>query len=89
MGKYIKTRTKAKKVDRISFEEMLEMASLGSKVLQIRSVEFAGKYQVPLRVLSSFDNDDDGAFDENFKQNVEKVTRLNKQLQLVHFLSKI
>ncbi|MEG2472105.1 aspartate kinase [Acinetobacter sp.] len=54
---------KARKVDRISFEEMLEMASLGSKVLQIRSVEFAGKYQVPLRVLSSFDNDDDGAFD--------------------------
>jgi aspartate kinase len=38
----------------ISFEEMLEMASLGSKVLQIRSVEFAGKYRVPLRVLSSF-----------------------------------
>ena len=61
---------KAKKVDRISFEEMLEMASLGSKVLQIRSVEFAGKYQVPLRVLSSFDNDNDGAFDEDFKQNV-------------------
>ncbi|MBL8322526.1 MAG: aspartate kinase, partial [Acinetobacter sp.] len=57
-------------VDRISFEEMLEMASLGSKVLQIRSVEFAGKYQVPLRVLSSFDNDDDGAFDEEFKNNV-------------------
>ena len=49
---------------------MLEMASLGSKVLQIRSVEFAGKYQVPLRVLSSFDNDDDGAFDEDFKQNI-------------------
>jgi aspartate kinase len=49
---------------------MLEMASLGSKVLQIRSVEFAGKYQVPLRVLSSFDNDDDGAFDEEFKKNV-------------------
>ena len=47
---------------------MLEMASLGSKVLQIRSVEFAGKYQVPLRVLSSFDNDEDGAFDEEFKR---------------------
>lgn len=61
---------KAKKIDRISFEEMLEMASLGSKVLQIRSVEFAGKYQVPLRVLSSFDNDDDGAFDDEFKENV-------------------
>jgi aspartate kinase len=46
---------KARKLDRITFEEMLEMASLGSKVLQIRSVEFAGKYRVPLRVLSSFD----------------------------------
>ncbi|WP_295392756.1 aspartate kinase [uncultured Thiodictyon sp.] len=45
---------KARKLDRITFEEMLEMASLGSKVLQIRSVEFAGKYKVPLRVLSSF-----------------------------------
>ena len=44
----------ARKLDRITFEEMLEMASLGSKVLQIRSVEFAGKYRVPLRVLSSF-----------------------------------
>jgi aspartate kinase len=61
---------KAKKLSRITFEEMLEMASLGSKVLQIRSVEFAGKYQVPLRVLSSFDNDTDGAFDEDFKNNV-------------------
>ncbi len=44
----------AKRLTTISFEEMLEMASLGSKVLQIRSVEFAGKYRVPLRVLSSF-----------------------------------
>lgn len=44
----------ARRLDRITFEEMLEMASLGSKVLQIRAVEFAGKYQVPLRVLSSF-----------------------------------
>lgn len=61
---------KAKKLDRITFEEMLEMASLGSKVLQIRSVEFAGKYQVPLRVLSSFDNDNDGAFNEDFKKNI-------------------
>ncbi len=43
----------ARRLDRITFEEMLEMASLGSKVLQIRSVEFAGKYSVPLRVLSS------------------------------------
>jgi len=45
----------ARRLDRITFEEMLEMASLGSKVLQIRSVEFAGKYNVPLRVLSSFE----------------------------------
>jgi aspartate kinase len=46
---------RARKLERITFEEMLEMASLGSKVLQIRSVEFAGKYKVPLRVLSSFE----------------------------------
>src|SRR6266496_3661868 len=46
----------ARRLDRITFEEMLEMASLGSKVLQIRSVEFAGKYRVKLRVLSSFDD---------------------------------
>ncbi|MDD3380516.1 MAG: aspartate kinase [Rugosibacter sp.] len=45
----------AKKLDQITFEEMLEMASLGSKVLQIRSVEFAGKYKVKLRVLSSLE----------------------------------
>jgi aspartate kinase len=45
----------ARRLDKITFEEMLEMASLGSKVLQIRSVEFAGKYKVKLRVLSSFD----------------------------------
>jgi aspartate kinase len=44
----------ARRLHTVSFEEMLEMASMGSKVLQIRSVEFAGKYQVPLRVLSSF-----------------------------------
>ncbi len=47
---------KARRLDRITFEEMLEMASLGSKVLQIRAVEFAGKYNVPLRVLSTFDD---------------------------------
>ncbi|MGB3610887.1 MAG: aspartate kinase [Cellvibrio sp.] len=45
---------RARRLEKITFEEMLEMASLGSKVLQIRSVEFAGKYNVPLRVLSSF-----------------------------------
>jgi len=44
----------ARRLDKITFEEMLEMASMGSKVLQIRAVEFAGKYSVPLRVLHSF-----------------------------------
>lgn len=61
---------KAKKLAKITFEEMLEMASLGSKVLQIRSVEFAGKYKVPLRVLSSFDENVDGTFDDDFKNTV-------------------
>ncbi len=46
----------ARRLERITFEEMLEMASLGSKVLQIRAVEFAGKYAVPLRVLSAFED---------------------------------
>lgn len=46
--------SEARRLDHITFEEMLEMASLGAKVLQIRSVEFASKYNVPLRVLSSF-----------------------------------
>ena len=46
--------SQAQRLDKITFEEMLEMASLGSKVLQIRAVEFAGKYNVPLRVLHSF-----------------------------------
>ncbi len=50
----------ARKLDRSTFEEMLEMASLGSKVLQIRSVEFAGKYKVKLRVLSSFQEEGEG-----------------------------
>ena len=50
----------ARKLDAITFEEMLEMASLGSKVLQIRSVEFAGKYKVKLRVLSSFEDEGEG-----------------------------
>ena len=48
----------ARRLDKITFEEMLEMASQGSKILQIRSVEFAGKYNVPLRVLSSFEEGD-------------------------------
>jgi len=50
----------ARRLNTITFEEMLEMASLGSKVLQIRSVEFAGKYKVKLRVLSSFQDEGDG-----------------------------
>ncbi len=50
----------ARKLDTITFEEMLEMASLGSKVLQLRSVEFAGKYKVKLRVLSSFQEKGEG-----------------------------
>ncbi len=48
--------SEARRLSRITFEEMLEMASLGSKVLQIRAVEFAGKYNVPLRVLSTFED---------------------------------
>lgn len=58
----------ARRLKTITFEEMLEMASLGSKVLQIRSVEFAGKYQVKLRVLSSFEEQGEGTlitFEEN------------------------
>jgi len=50
----------ARRLETITFEEMLEMASMGSKVLQIRSVEFAGKYKVKLRVLSSFEDKNDG-----------------------------
>ena len=46
----------ARRLEKITFEEMLEMASQGSKILQIRSVEFAGKYNVPLRVMSSFED---------------------------------
>lgn len=50
-----RVESNARRLDKITFEEMLEMASLGSKVLQIRAVEFAGKYNVPLRVLSTFE----------------------------------
>jgi aspartate kinase len=60
----------ARRLKSITFEEMLEMASLGSKVLQIRSVEFAGKYKVKLRVLSSFTDEGDGTlitFEEDSK----------------------
>ncbi|MEW5944090.1 MAG: aspartate kinase [Pseudomonadota bacterium] len=64
----------ARRLKTITFEEMLEMASLGSKVLQIRSVEFAGKYKVKLRVLSSFDDEGEGTlitFDD--EDNMEKA----------------
>ena len=64
----------ARRMDTITFEEMLELASLGSKVLQIRSVEFAGKYQVRLRVLSSLTEGGNGTlitFEED--ENMEKA----------------
>ncbi len=62
----------ARRLSKITFEEMLELASQGSKVLQIRSVEFAGKYKVKLRVLSSFEDEGDGTlitFEEANKDN--------------------
>lgn len=62
----------ARRLKSITFEEMLELASQGSKVLQIRSVEFAGKYKVKLRVLSSFEDEGDGTlitFEENGKED--------------------
>lgn len=61
----------AKRLDKITFEEMLEMASLGSKVLQIRAVEFAGKYQVPLRVLSSFEEGEGTLITVDDEKNME------------------
>jgi aspartate kinase len=61
----------ARRLDRITFEEMLELASLGSKVLHPRSVEFAGKYKVPLRVLSSFE-DGAGTLITVEKRNMEQ-----------------
>ncbi|MDH5407723.1 MAG: aspartate kinase [Gammaproteobacteria bacterium] len=71
----------ARRLDRITFEEMLEMASLGSKVLQIRSVEFAGKYNVPLRVLSSFEQGDGTLItyeEENMEQPVISGIAFNR-----------
>ena len=64
--------TKARKLDRISYDEMLEMASLGAKVLQIRAVEFAMKYNVPIHVRSSF-NEEVGTMVVNEDANMEKV----------------
>jgi aspartate kinase len=63
----------AKKLDRISYEEMLELASLGAKVLQTRSVEFAKKYDVPVVVRSSF-NDNPGTLVVKEDKDMEKVT---------------
>ncbi|MDZ4297297.1 MAG: aspartate kinase [Moraxellaceae bacterium] len=62
----------ARRLQRITFEEMLEMASLGSKVLQIRSVEFAGKYNVPLRVLSSFGEGEGTLITVDDEEDMEK-----------------
>ncbi len=73
----------ARRLKTITFEEMLEMASLGSKVLQIRSVEFAGKYKVKLRVLSSFEEEGDGTLitfeeDENMEQAIISGIAFNR-----------
>jgi aspartate kinase len=66
----------ARRLNKITFEEMLELASQGSKVLQIRSVEFAGKYKVNLRVLSSFEEEGEGTLitfeDEGKEQDMEQ-----------------
>jgi len=62
----------ARKLDKISYDEMLELASLGAKVLQTRSVEFAKKYNVPVRVLSSF-NDNPGTLVTKEDSDMEKV----------------
>jgi aspartate kinase len=63
----------ARKLSTITFEEMLEMASLGSKVLQIRAVEFAGKYKVKLRVLSSFEEEGEGTLITFEEGNMERA----------------
>ncbi|QOJ23318.1 MAG: aspartate kinase [Gammaproteobacteria bacterium] len=73
----------ARRLNTITFEEMLEMASLGSKVLQLRSVEFAGKYKVKLRVLSSFEEEGQGTLitfeeDENMEQAVISGIAFNR-----------
>jgi len=73
----------ARRLKSITFEEMLEMASLGSKVLQIRSVEFAGKYKVRMRVLSSFEEEGEGTLitfeeDEKMEQAVISGIAFNR-----------
>lgn len=67
---------RARKLEQISFVEMLEMASLGSKVLQIRSVEFAGKYHVPVRVLSSFSDDETGTLISSVEGAIIEATHV-------------
>jgi aspartate kinase len=73
----------ARRLDKITFEEMLELASQGSKVLQIRSVEFAGKYKVKLRVLSSFEDEGEGTLitfeeEDNMEQPVISGIAFNR-----------
>jgi aspartate kinase len=73
----------ARRLKSITFEEMLELASQGSKVLQIRSVEFAGKYKVKLRVLSSFEEDGEGTLitfeeDKNMEQPIISGIAFNR-----------
>ncbi len=73
----------ARRLRTVTFEEMLEMASLGSKVLQIRAVEFAGKYKVKLRVLSSFEEEGEGTLitfeeDENMEQAIISGIAFNR-----------
>ena len=63
---------KAKRIDKLSFEEMLELSSLGAKVLQIRSVEFASKFNMPIRVLSSF-NKGEGTLIDKEDENLEEA----------------
>ncbi len=63
----------ARRMDEITFEEMLELSSLGAKVLQIRAVEFAGKYKVPLRVLSSFEDGPGTLISYEVNRNMERA----------------
>ena len=76
---------KAKKINKLTFEEMLELSSLGAKVLQIRSVEFASKYNMPIRVKSSFTNEEGTLIngDENMEDAlISGVTHTNDEAKL-------
>ena len=82
----------ARRLNTITFEEMLEMASLGSKVLQIRSVEFAGKYKVKLRVLSSFQDEGEGTLitfeeEDNMEQAIISGIAFNRDEAKITVLS--